>query len=47
MSVPDDIPVYENIPTDSDDVRTNICSVDGIYEAEVMCYKLCERGDIG
>ena len=44
---PDDTPVYENVFTEFNDVRTNICSVNGIYDAEVMCSKLCERGDIG
>ena len=35
-SDPDDIPVYENFPTKFNDVRTNLCSVNGIYDAEVM-----------
>ena len=46
-SDPDDIPVYENVSTAFNDIRTNLCSVNGIYDAEVMCSKLCERGDIG
>ena len=46
-SDPDDIPVYKNVPTEFDDVRTNLCSVNGVYYAGVMCSKLCERGDIG
>ena len=41
----DDIPVYENVPTEFNYVRTNLCSVNGIYDAEVMCSKLCERGE--
>ena len=45
-SDPDDIPVYENVPTEFNDVRTNLCHVNGIYDAEVMCSKLCEQGDI-
>ena len=44
---PDDRSVYENVPTEFNDVRTNICSVNGIYDAEVICSKLCERGYIG
>ena len=44
---PDDTPVYENVFTEFNDVRTNLCSVNGIYDAEVMCSKLCERGEIG
>ena len=46
-SDPDDIPVYENVPTEFNDARTNLCSVNGIYDAEVMCSKLCKRGGIG
>ena len=43
----DDLPVYENVPTEFIDVITNLCSVNRIYDAEVMCSKLCERGDNG
>ena len=39
--------MHKNVPTEFNDVRTNLCSVNGIYDAEVMCSKLCERGDIG
>ena len=46
-SDPDDIPVYENVPTKFNYVRTNLCSLNGIYDDEVMCSKLCKRGDIG
>ena len=35
----DDIPVYENVLIEFNDVKTNICSVNGIYDAEVMCSK--------
>ena len=46
-SDPDDIPVYENVPTEFNDVRTNLCSLNGIYDTEVMCSKFCKQGDIG
>ena len=39
--------MYENVPTEFNDVRTNLCSLNGIYDTEVMCSKFFKQGDIG